>query len=137
MIYLFWFIHLLAGALVDSRMWGDKEKDPHWLAEYTDLFWLGYFTLCPFWIIYVGSDIFTVESAIIGFGMSVVWDLTYSKIEHGKWIVPLPLWLIIPNPFSKADTWYGRRIEIGFKTVGAMRDFNLFRILIVLLTLIF
>jgi hypothetical protein len=137
MLYLFWFVHLVFGALTDSRMWGKKEDDPHWLAEYTDVFWLGYYTLCPFWIAYIGWELISIESILIGFGMSVFWDLAYSKIEFGKWIVPLPLWLLIPNPFSKGKIWYERRIVIGFDTVERVRDFNLFRILIILLTIIF
>jgi len=121
-------------------MWGKKEDDPEWVAEYTDAFWLGYFTLSPFliaWLVSMGVPILSWESLAIGFGMSVFWDLTFTKIEQGKWVAPIPLWLIIPNPFSKADTWYGRRIVIGFNTVNGMIDFNLFRILILLLTLIF
>lgn len=126
MLYLFWLIHIVCGALTDSRMWNDKNKDPEWVKEYTDIFWLAYFGLCPFWIAYVGSDILTIKSVLIAFGMSVVWDLIFSKIEYGKWVVALPYWLILPNPFEKKN-WYEKRIVIGF-TETQMYIFNTVRI---------
>jgi hypothetical protein len=137
---LFWFVHLVLGGLTDARMWGRKEDDSEFLAEYTDAFWLGYYTLCPFliaWFVSMGVPIISLESVLIGFGMSFVWDCVYTKVEYVNWVYPLPLWLIIPNPFSKADTWYGRRIVIGFDTKETMFDFHAFRFLILMLTIIF
>lgn len=132
MMYLFWFFHIACGALTDVRMWNDKNKDPEWIKEYTDLFWLGYFGLCPFWIALVGSDILTIKSVLVACGMSVVWDLIYSKIEHGDWIVALPYWLILPNPFEKTN-WYEKRIVIGF-TKSQMYIFNAVRLAVLLIT---
>ena len=140
MIYLFWFVHLACGALTDARMWGKKDEDAEWVAEYTDVFWLGYFTLSPLLsagFVMMGAPILSIESVIIGFGMSAVWDLIYCKAEFGRWIHPLPLWLIIPNPFSKGVNWYQRRIVIGFNTVRTMGMFHLFRFAILLSTLFF
>ena len=127
MIYGFWFIHILFGSFVDARLWNDKNKDPEWLKSWFDLFWLCWFAIVPFVAIFVGADLFSIKSALIAFGMSIVWDLTYSKIEHGKWIVALPYWFIIPPIF-------GERILIGF-TERQMYYFNAFRITVLILTL--
>lgn len=121
-------------------MWGKKEEDAEWIAEYTDVFWLGYFTLCPLLIagfVSMGVPIFSIKSVVVGFGMSVVWDLIYCRVEFKRWIHPLPLWLIIPNPFSSGANWYQRRIVIGFNNVWTMGAFHLFRVAILLITLYF
>lgn len=129
MTYLFWLIHLTCGALTDSRMWGEKEKDSKFVKDYTDFFWLGWYSILPFiaiWFNQNGADILSVKSALIGFSLSIVWDLLYSKLEYGKWIVPLPLWLIIPTKNG--------RLVIGFNTVGKMIIFDWFRVVILMIT---
>lgn len=128
MIYAFWFVHILFGSFVDARLWHDKDKDPVWLKDWFDIFWLGWFAFVPFVAAYVGLDMLTFKSVLIAFGMSIIWDLVYSKIEHGEWIVALPLWFILPNPF-------GERIVIGFDTVKKMVIFNIVRIAVLILTL--
>lgn len=129
-VLLVWFIHLSDGALIDARTWGVKEKDPEWLAKYYDIIWLVYYVvgifLLWFWFFnsYFNSDIpflsFVGMNALAGFGVSVFWDLIYSKIEHGVWIYPLKLWFIIPTPRG--------RIPIGFDTEKKMLIFDIIRL---------
>lgn len=131
MIHLFWLIHLSFGALTDSRMWGEKKDDPNWLKRYTDIFWLGWYCLSPFvvaWLALRGVPILSIQSAIAGFGLSVAWDMIYSKVEHGQWIYPLSVWLDIPTP-------WGRKV-IGFKTMTSMLYFDLFRMYLIYVSLI-
>lgn len=136
LLYIFWAYHTPIGSMIDMRLWHDKSKDAVWLQEYFD-FWLVYWACSPFltqFLIQQGMDLFQWKSVLIAFGSSVLWDLGFSKHEYGKWIVALPLWLIIPNPFSKKQTWYERRIVIGF-TEKQMYYFNALRVSVLIGTL--
>ncbi len=138
-LYIVWFIVLSLGSLIDARMWGKKEDDPLWIKKYTDIFWLGGYTvICPLLFMYIGYNRniiaeslsqFIFYNILVGFSMSVFWDLFYSKIEHKNWIVPLPLWLIIPNPFSQKD------IIVGFNTNKSVTYFHLLRLFILIVSI--
>lgn len=128
--YIFFAIHIPVGMFIDMRLWGEKEKDSTFVKEYFDL-WLVYWAVIPFltaFFISLGMDLFQWKTALIMFGMSAVWDLGYSKHEHGEYFAPLPYWFILPNPFSKGETWRDRRILIGPTTRRARIIFDAIRI---------
>jgi hypothetical protein len=113
---IFWTVHLTCGALIDCKMWGDRSKDYGWQKQYIDVYWLYWFVLSVIIANQIPVDLFTVKSFLIGFGVSVIWDLIFVYIEsQGKeWVAPIPKWVTIPNPFSKAENPLDRRWIIGF-----------------------
>ena len=135
LLYLFWLVHIVCGALIDARMWGVKENDNLFIQKYTDVYWLGYFALVAFLPAYlysIGVVILSWKSLLIGCGMSVVWDLIFVKNESGVWIKPIPIWLTIPIPFYSAGSWYKERIVIGFKTLPGMIAFHSIRVIVLI-----
>jgi hypothetical protein len=146
------------GGMIDARMWGDKNTDPHWLKFFTDYIWLGgwnvYQPLAWFTVGFLSgfsaetlSIIFYYYGMILWalFGLSFIWDLTYFKIESNVWVRPIRLWAKIGIPFFKIENRTFNSIfsiedsalVIGFNTTETMIQFNLFRILIAASYLVF
>ena len=121
-------------------MWGVKSEDYDWVQQYTDLYWLGWVAVTPFAVAYLqthGVDLLTWHSFFIACGMSVWWDLLFVKNESKVWIRPIPIWLTIPNPFSKKENPLERRWIIGFDTMTKMIAFHSIRVFILIGTFIF
>lgn len=136
MIHLFWFLHVMCGWMVDARMWGEKEKDAAFLKQYIDVYWLGWYAVLPFaavWFNNNGADLFSLQSLFVAIGMSVIWDLGFTKNEYGDWVKDLPVWLSIPNPFSKKADPLLRRWVISF-TKKQMYWLNGLRVLLLAIT---
>jgi len=147
-LHIYWLFFVVLGMLVDARLWNKKEDDPAWLRNNFSWFWLilfpatfwfsqdaGWF-LKDYYVAQYGSwayVVFKLHSLMIGFGTSVIWDLGYSKIEKGKWIAPLALWLTIPY-FWKKEQKDTDRLIIGF-TESQMWYLNGFRIIVLILSL--
>ena len=137
-LYLFWFFNITCGALIDSRMWGNKEEDYYYVKWLTDVYWLGWFAVTPFLIAYlcsIGVEILSWKSFLIACGMSAWWDLLFVKNEtKSTWVRAIPIWLTIPNPFKRSENVYDNRWVIGF-TATQMWYFNGIRILLLITTL--
>lgn len=142
LLHIAWFLFCLFGSFVDARIWNRKEDDPLWLRKNFDYFWLfGFPTIMLInqSVGYYMHDYFTsplsmlAYSLFIASGMSVVWDLSYSKIEKGEWIADLRLWLTIPKFWKKSTNEWDDRWIIGF-TKTQMYYFNALRILILIIS---
>jgi xanthine/uracil permease len=120
-------------------MWGDRSKDFGWQSQWVDVYWLGWFVLFSVIIAnQIPVDLFTVKSFLIGFGVSVIWDLIFVYVESQgqEWVAPLPKWVTIPNPFSKAENPLDRRWIIGF-TKKQLTYFHYLRLAILLIGIIY
>jgi len=137
LLYLFWLLHIVCGALVDGKIWNKKEDDPKWTNQWIDLYWLGWVEWTPFLVAYIsgiGVEVLSWKSLAIASGMSVVWDLLYCQHESGVWVRDLFYWLKIPNPFSKETDPFKRTIVIGFDRKH-MIIFNWMRVVLLIISL--
>lgn len=154
LVYCKWFLFCLLGSFIDARLWGAQSEDPLWLRKNFDWFWLillpGIFWITDdigwvvrnFWIdhyngnVWIAWEMCKAHSLIVGLGMSVVWDLSYSKIEHKKWIVALPIWLTIPAFWRKTTNETDSRLVIGW-TRRQMYVLDAVRVCILIASLVF
>lgn len=137
MTHLFWFLHMSCGWMIDARMWGDKNKDAAFIKQYIDVYWLFWYnygslitwtvsfiywlsSLIPIYSvqqIVTALPVFVMYNVLVQFGMSVMWDVGFTKHEKGVWVEAIPIWLAIPNPFSKHPDPLQRRWVIGFTKI--------------------
>ena len=134
LIYPVWFIAVCFGGVIDALMWGKKENDPKWLQDWTDFFWLtSYNVIVPALFIGLGFafahsfyplELFIIKNIFIAFGMSIFWDLIFTRIERGVWIDDIPKWTY----------WKALNFNISF-TKAEMITFNIIRVLFLLISI--
>ncbi len=155
-IFIVAFFTCILGGMIDARMWGDKKLDPLWLDKYTDYIWLGgwnvyqpyvWFTLGWFACLGQTFGLFHYYGVIFWamLGNSVFWDMTFFKIESNLWVRPIRLWTKLGIPFFKVENRIINRclsiennsLAIGFNTYTDMMKFNIFRVVVLLATMLY
>ena len=109
--FLVWAYYMFADSLTDTKLW--KTNPPEWLIKWFDLAWLGQAFLSPLvfsltsmllYIHFQSISVVLFYNLLIEIGMSVVWDLTFEKLENNDFFAPIPIWFRLPF------------ITIGWKT---------------------
>lgn len=148
MTVIFISLSCILGALIDSRLWGDKTKDRWWLIKYNDYIWLlgwGVQMFMGFTIGWFASGNYALLEYFLFMiacflSAGVLWDMTFFKMESDVWVRPIRLWAKFGIPFfivkdrkiNSILSFEENCFVIGFNTVEDMILFNSFRILMLL-----